>query len=78
MSTLNIPDSLDINDVIEKVEKDKEVFLFNPIEGTFDMALKFNTNRIVTATKSGKAEITDPNEDSFSIITDSNGNVVVV
>lgn len=65
--------------------KDKEVFLFNPITGQFDMALKFNADRIVTHSLNASGRplvLFDPvlgvYEDlSHLVVTDKNGNVVV-
>lgn len=57
--------------------KDKEIYLFNAIEGTFDLALKFNENKILTAKKQFTGnEAVDDLED-FEIITDNEGNVVI-
>lgn len=68
------------------VLKDKEVILFNPITGNFDLALKFNENRIVmhAYNSAGNPLVTYdvpsgqyiPGE--YLTVTDNNGNVVVV
>jgi len=66
--------------------KDKQAFLFNPITGNFDLVLKFNENRIVTAeyTMSGSKYMTYDSftmsfiDDGPRVVTDNNGNVVVV
>ena len=72
--------------VLDKKVKDKETVLFNPITGKLDMALKFNPDRIVTheLNAAGSQLMTyDVRSNSFipdspSIVTDNNGNVVVV
>lgn len=72
--------------VLDKTVKDKETILFNPITGKLDMALKFNPDRIVTneRTATGSLLMTyDMASNSFipadpAIVTDNNGNVVVV
>lgn len=72
--------------VLDKKVKDKETILFNPITGKFDMALKFNPDRIVTheMNAAGSMLMTyDPRSGTFIpqdplIVTDNNGNVVVV
>ena len=66
--------------------KDKEVILFNPLTGNFDLALKFNENRIVTHEYNAAGTLLrtwDSASQShidmgFIFVTDNLGNVVVV
>jgi hypothetical protein len=69
-----------------KREKDKEVFLFNPVTGELDLALKFNENRIITHlyNEAGtRLQTYDKNTDSHLdsgplVVIDVNGNVIVI
>lgn len=72
--------------VFDKTVKDKETVLFNPITGKLDMSLKFNPDRIVTNERNAAGTLLmtyDPASGLFihadpTIVTDNNGNVVVV
>lgn len=72
--------------VLDQTVKDKETILFNPITGKLDMALKFNPDRIVTHERSSTGYMLmnyDPASGTHiladpAIVTDNNGNVVVV
>ena len=85
MAKAIIPPSKNIDEVTVKKIKDKEVYLFNAIEGTFDMALKFNVDRILTSNSlpnGGKRLNYDPTTGAYfdagpDIITDNDGNVIV-
>jgi hypothetical protein len=85
MATIIIPPSKDIADVVIKKIKDKEVYLFNAIEGAFDMAIKFNVDRILTSgslPNGAKRLNYDPTANVYydagpEIITDNDGNVIV-
>ncbi len=66
--------------------KDKIKFEFNPITGELDMVSEFNVNRIVThelTPLANKIQWFDPVTSSYynadsQIVTDGNGNVVVI
>ncbi|MEM4379127.1 MAG: hypothetical protein QXL01_00370 [Thermoplasmatales archaeon] len=68
---------------IKKI-KDREVFLFNPITGQLDLALEFNTSRIVTCKRDSFGEVLREDdvfnnssiENSHDIVTDRLGNVI--
>lgn len=72
--------------VLDKTVKDKETILFNPITGKLDMALKFNPDRVITNERNAAGTMLttyDPASGMHipsdpTIVTDSNGNVVVV
>ena len=72
--------------VLDKLIKDKEVILLNPITGKLDMALKFNPDRIVTAERNSAGTLNmtyDPASGTHIgsgpfVVTDNNGHVVVV
>lgn len=81
-------DPLDGSDWIpsNKREKDKEVFLFNPVTGELDLALKFNENRIITHlyNEAGtRLQTYDKNTGLYLdsgpyVVIDINGNVIVI
>lgn len=66
--------------------KDREVILFNYLTGNFDLSLKFNENRIVTHSYNAAGTLLrtyDSASQTFIesealVVTDMNGNVVVV
>jgi len=72
--------------VLDKTVKDKETILFNPITGKLDMALKFNADRIVTNERNSAGTLLMTYEARSGlfipqdplVVTDNNGNVVVV
>lgn len=72
--------------VKNKVVKDKNAIDFNPITGKFDLVRKFNPDRIVTNERNaaGTPLMTyDPASGQHiqadaSVVTDEEGNVVVV
>lgn len=72
--------------VFDKTVKDKETILFNPITGKLDMALKFNPDRIVCNERNSAGTLLmtyEPSSGLFIpmdpvVVTDNNGNVVVV
>ena len=80
-----IPPSMGVNDAAIKRIKDKEIYTFNAIEGTFDIITKFNENRIVTARllpNGNKRVIHDPITGAYfdegpGIVTTNDGDVVV-
>jgi hypothetical protein len=85
MSYAVIPPSMDINEAGVKKLHDKEVYLFNAVENTLDLTLRFNENRIVTARNlpnGNKRMIYDPvldvyYEDGPTVVTNDDGNVIV-
>lgn len=68
-----------------KVVKDKEVFLLNPITGEFDLALSFNASRIVTASENILGRPTMSVDEVTGdlipldplVVTDESGNVIL-
>lgn len=70
----------------DKPKKDKEVFLFNPITGELDLALRFNEDRIVTHSNNlagNPLVVWDESSSEYVpmddlVVTDDKGNVVVV
>jgi hypothetical protein len=68
------------------VVKDKEVYLFNVFTGNLDLALKFNENRIVTHQYNAAGDLLKTYDTrsamqidlGFLVVTDNDGNVVVL
>lgn len=66
--------------------KDKEVFLFNPLTGELDLALKFNADRIVTNERNEAGNLLAAYDHVSGthigidplVVVDNDGNVVTV